>query len=248
MRIDLTASGQCRDGRIGTADATAADGDEEIAIGIKCFGDRGGIARSGFGEDDFRAPTARAFGDQICRDRAARNIDDAQARTAYSYFFKSRGACDQEIGRQHLPAGLGEEGSSANIATGPTNPLPRYRFRQYLDQRSCLIDRISIDHTVTVFGNRIAGLDPWRRRGERQRRVGGCADQIAGTQRLAVDGCDIMRRIGAGRRHLGCDAAQRLAQRKFDRRNRHEIAQQDGQRDVERGERGRQALDRVHKP
>ena len=51
-----------------------------------------------------------------------------------------------------------------------------------------------------------------------------------------------MRRMRLERRHLGGDAAEGVGERKFDGRDRREVAQQRGERDVERGERGGKTL------
>ena len=119
------------------------------------------------------------------------------------------------MARQHAPPGLDYEGPCGNIAAGPANALPRYRFRQHLNQRTRRIHGIGIDHAVARLGHGVAGLDPDRRCCEWQRRIGRGPDEIVGAQRPAIGGGDILWRICFERRHLGGDAAQRLGERNF---------------------------------
>ena len=125
-----------------------------------------------------------------------------------------------EIARQHAPSGLHDETAGGDIAAGPAHALPRDRLRQHLRHRTRHFDGIGIEHAVTTRRHGIAGFDPDRRRGQRQRRIGGCADEIARAKCIAVCGGDIVRRTGRERRHVGGDATQRLRERQFRRRDR----------------------------
>ena len=198
MRDDLAAPGQRRDRRIGAADAAAADGDEQIArVGIERLGDRRRIAPGGLGADDFGAGRAGAFRNQLRRHRLARrrgNIDDAQPRTAHVQLFQARRARDQQIERANAPPGGDDRTALGDIAAGAANALPRDRLRQHLNHRAGPVDGIGIDHAVATVRHRVAGLDPDRRCGQRQRRIGRRADEVAGAQRPAIGGGDVARR------------------------------------------------------
>ena len=158
---------------------------------------------------DFGTGARAALRDQIRRDAAAGNIDDAQPRTANAQSLQSGGARHQEIARPHAPPGLRDETACRDIAAGPAHALPRNRLRQHLRHRPGQIDGIGIEHAIASLGNRLAGLDPDRRRRQRQRRIGGRADEIARAERIAVDRGDVARRISlraaASRRR--CNAA-----------------------------------------
>jgi hypothetical protein len=129
-----------------------------------------------------------------------------------------------------------------HIAAKAANALPRYRFRQYLNHRTCLIHEIKIDHAIPALRHGIAGFDPDRRSGQRQRRIGRRADEIARAQGPAVPGCDIGRRKRHRWRHIGGDAAECLRERQRKRRQRLEPIQHGGKRYLERRQRSRQAL------
>ena len=155
-------------------------------------------SRPAASEQTTSAPAARALSaDQLRRHRLARkrgNIDDTQARTAHVQSLQARRARDQEIERANAPPGGDDGGSAGDIAAGAANALPRDRFRQHLNHRTCPIDGIGIDHAIATLRHRLAGLDPDRRRGKRQRRIGRGADEIAGAQGPAIGGGDIARR------------------------------------------------------
>jgi hypothetical protein len=76
--------------------AAAADGQQQIAaVAIENLRDRGCIARRRLHAKNFGARGTRAFGDQIGRERAAGNVDDAQARPPHAQGLQTGCARDQ---------------------------------------------------------------------------------------------------------------------------------------------------------
>ena len=184
VREDLAALRQRGDAGIAAADAAAADGDEQIAA---------------FGHERARRPiphrAPRLQPKQLPRRRRARFPRSAaplsvSPEVAGMLTMRSRGrrtrsrcspparATSASSAPDRLPGR--NKTSRRDIAADPPNPLPRDRLRQHLHQRARQIDGIGIDHAIAAGGNGVAGLDPERRLGQRQRRVGGGTDEIAG--------------------------------------------------------------------
>src|SRR5258708_3822338 len=117
----------------------------------------------------------------------------------------------------------GNDGTTLrDIAAKTTDALPWYRFGQHLNHGACLIDEIRIDHAIATLRHGIAGFDPDRRSGERQRRIGRRADEIAGAQGPSIADGDIGWRKRLQWRRLGGDAADRVRERKRNWRHRLE--------------------------
>ena len=189
---NLATHAQGRHRRVGTADAGAADHQKQVACArIERGSDRRRIAPRGRDRGDLSARGSRALGDEIRRHGTAGNIDDAQARAAHLQPRDAGGARQQKIARQNAPAGLDDAAACGNIAAGPPYALPRDRLRQHLRHRTGDVDGIGIEHAIAALGNRLAGLDPCRRRRQRQRRIGGRADQIVRAEGEAVGGGDV---------------------------------------------------------
>jgi hypothetical protein len=108
--------------------------------------------------------------------------------------------------------------------------------------RTCPVDGIGIDDAIATVRHRVAGFDPCRLGGKRQRRIGRGADEIAGVQGPTVARCNIMRWKRLQRRHLGSDTAQGICKRHLLRRDRIEPIQKGPERHIKWGQRGRQAL------
>ena len=88
--------------------------------------------------------------------------------------------------RQHPPPGFHDQTSRGDIAPSAANSLPRNRFRNDLRNWARDIDAIEIQQAIAAIGNGRACLDPDRRRGQWQGRIGGRADEIAGAAQLVM--------------------------------------------------------------
>ena len=135
---DLAAPGQRRYRGIGTADAAAADDQQQVAgADVDRRNNRCDIApRCGDG-NHINPGGARALRDQVRCHRAAGYVDDTQARPSYFQLLNSRGARDHEVARHHAPPHLDDVAARGDIATGPAHALSRDRFRQHLRHRAC---------------------------------------------------------------------------------------------------------------
>ena len=242
-------SRQCRHRRIGAADAAAADGQQQIAR-----------ARHRAPQQSMRhrGRRRRRQSHRRRRSRALSAIRSAVTVPPGILTMRSRGrrTCNLAIPAarairrsraQDAPPGLDDAAACGNIAAGPAHPLPRDRFRQHLRHRTRLVDGIGIEHAVAAVGDGIAGFDPDRRRRQRQRRIGGRADEIAGAQRKAVGGGDVARRQCARARGMSA-AMQRSASASGSSTGAtgSTPCSSAASADIERRKRSRQALVRGH--
>ncbi len=246
MRQNFAALRQCRNRRIGAADAAAADAKQQVAaFGFERAGNRTRVASGGLDMDDIGPGLARALGDEVRRHGLAisGNIDDADAWPAHMQrapFPPHARSADRAaaraarlrprrlLRRYRRPPGAPPAPGSLPPAPEPAAPTDRPNRNRARSRRPAACGSPASTQTGDCR--------------ERHRRIGGRPDQIAGAQRPAIAGGDVMRRMRLERRHVGGDAAERLGERKFYRRDRREVAQQRRERGVERGERGRQAL------
>src|SRR6185312_3025120 len=210
-----------------------------IAIAaVEPLGNGSRVARSSFEGHDVDAGLAQTPRDQLRRGRAGGTVDDAQP---WPQSWPPRG-----IAMITEPPRGGNATGICNFEALATDALPGDRFRERLRHRSRAIDRVLIEHAVAAVRNPVARLDPGRCPAKRQRRVARCADEIGGAQRPTVDCRNIMRRPGRELGHFSPIAASCFLTRSFAWTDRCDIAQQSGERDVERRERGRQALGGMH--
>ena len=123
---------------------------------------------------------ARDLRDHMHGHRCTRHIDDAQPRPSHAQPVHPGGAREQQSGRtDRIPLCRGRR-ASVDIASSAPDALPRHALRQHLGERTGHLDCVGIEHTVASRRHRVAGIDPGGRRRQRQRRIGGRADQIIG--------------------------------------------------------------------
>jgi hypothetical protein len=113
MSNNFSALTDGQDGRVGAADARAADRNEEIKGSLfELGGDGSGAARSGLSECHLGAGVSRAFQDEMRRFGAAVgrwNIDQAQPWPAHLDFFVPGRARKKDVEWAKLRAGGNNE-------------------------------------------------------------------------------------------------------------------------------------------
>ncbi len=153
--------------------------------------------------------------------------------------------CKYDVEWTKLHAGDNNE-AIREIAAASAHTMPRGGLGHDLRDRDRLVDAVGINHAIATIRNRIASLDPTGRRRQRQRRIGGYADQITGAERPSVDQGDILLRTRPDWYRFGGDATERLAQRQFGDGRGCKTVEEGGKSRIKRCKRRRQALSYVH--